>query len=702
MVNKTIKNKLEEKTSPKISIIVPVYNVEKYLQRCLDSLVNQTLKDIEIICINDGSKDNSYKILKDYAKRDKRIKVFTQDNSGPAKARNVGLKNATGEFIMFCDSDDEYTEDMCKDMLSCIKKQNVDLVMCNTTLLNREEKEITSKYYFPFSPGKYTVDDRIKIGINVYLWNKIFKKSIIDSYNIKFPEGHKSDDNLFIYEYVMVSDNIYILDEKLYYHYDIENSIMDLYNSKKIKLCDVLDKLDILINLYNFLQKYNIFVQNKKSFSYIFYTELFYAWIHVPEEFKKEFLTRSSEVVQNIKINNFLYNPSDLYKLKVIEVINNNNYLAAEKLLDFLLSTQNKARNKYLFAETVKPIFKEYCIPIVFNCDNNFVMYLSIALQSIIDNSSVEHNYDICILNEDISERNQEKLHRIFYKHKNFSLRFFNMKNISLQYNLSKYKTINHVKTAAYYRLFVPEIFKYYKKVVYLDSDIIVNCDIYKLIEKNIENYSCAAVRDFYISNIKEGNEFVFPGIIEYSKNILNISNFNKYFNSGVMIFNINKMNKFNYFDKFIKIAEINNKYFNDQNVLNSVLQDDVYLLDSSYNMQLNSGAILFIYCNLIPLNKIKILHFCSKYKPWNKSSLDQYDTIWWEYARKTPFYEEILMNLMNAKSTQNVKTQRPNNNNYPQFQYHHKLERIFSVKGLYTPNKKYKVLTIFGIKIKF
>lgn len=100
-----------EKITPKVSIIVPVYNVENYLRKCLDSLINQTLKNIEIICINDGSTDNSLSILEEYASKDERIIVINQENAGVSSARNRGLEIATGEYIAFVDADDSVTPD---------------------------------------------------------------------------------------------------------------------------------------------------------------------------------------------------------------------------------------------------------------------------------------------------------------------------------------------------------------------------------------------------------------------------------------------------------------------------------------------------------------------------------------------------------------------------------------------------------------
>ena len=113
---------------PKISIIIPVYNVEKYLAECLDSLINQTLKDIEILCIDDGSKDNSLEILNEYAAKDDRIKVFAQKNSGPGAARNLGIQHAKGEYLTFVDSDDWLKENAMEVVYNCAIEKNTDML----------------------------------------------------------------------------------------------------------------------------------------------------------------------------------------------------------------------------------------------------------------------------------------------------------------------------------------------------------------------------------------------------------------------------------------------------------------------------------------------------------------------------------------------------------------------------------------------
>lgn len=252
-----------------ISIIIPIYNAEKYLPKCLDSIINQTFKDIEIICVNDGSTDDSLNILNDYTAKDCRIKVFSQANAGPAKARNVGLTNSQSEFIMFCDADDTYEPDMCKIMLDTITANQTDCAMCNSNIISQNDRTYSDVYFNP--PLKGLINKKLH-KINVVLWNKIFRKSIIDKYNITFPDGFLHDDDCFWYKYALCSRNIYITTDKLYNYVIHSNSIIDNYNNHK--QANYFDRFYITKNLLEFAKKHQFFDQNKKALNTIYLGEL--------------------------------------------------------------------------------------------------------------------------------------------------------------------------------------------------------------------------------------------------------------------------------------------------------------------------------------------------------------------------------------------------------------------------------------------
>ena len=249
---------------PKISIIVPIYNVEEYLSVCLDSLCNQTYSNIEILCVNDGSIDDSERILESYVAKDKRIKFFTQKNAGLATARNVGLENATGKYIMFCDSDDYYQPNMCEEMINCIQSNDVDLVICACDFVIDVENNKRSLEYFHLKYfGKWPLTDIIKATTNVVVWNKIFKLDIIQKYHIKFPDGcYPAEDTAFTYSYLSVSKSIFSLNKQLYNYRIRKNSIMEkIYFQKQNK--QLFSYIDVFVFVINFLKRNNLFEENK-------------------------------------------------------------------------------------------------------------------------------------------------------------------------------------------------------------------------------------------------------------------------------------------------------------------------------------------------------------------------------------------------------------------------------------------------------
>ena len=254
-----------------ISIIVPCYNAEKYIAKCLDSLLAQTYVNIEILCVNDGSKDDTLTILQQYSIQDKRIKVFSQENSGPSAARNTGLKNVRSPYVMFCDSDDWYESQMCEKMLACLLENDVDIAVCDCNTVDEiglaRQKE-QAQYYHLDRSGKYLLDDRQIADLNTVLWNKIFKFELIKKNKIEFPPCFCHEDACFVYEYVCMAQSIFFCRDKLYNYVRRDGSVMgSFFNKKNEKVYDFIFSMDYL---YNFLKKNQIETNKLSLFVYLF------------------------------------------------------------------------------------------------------------------------------------------------------------------------------------------------------------------------------------------------------------------------------------------------------------------------------------------------------------------------------------------------------------------------------------------------
>lgn len=219
------------KHDPKISVIVPVHNVEKYLRQCMDSLVNQSYKNLEIICVDDASIDASYSILEDYRKVDSRVKILrNKTNLGLSASRNLGIDNSTGQFIMFLDSDDCYVNHTCEMMLKAITHNKSDVAMCNVSVFyeafSEKAKEDNKYFSNPFTGTLLLTPGVIAKITNVVAWNKIYRSDLIKSYNIRFPEGMLFESYPFWGAYTAVATKITFIDEALYRYRRRDGGIM--------------------------------------------------------------------------------------------------------------------------------------------------------------------------------------------------------------------------------------------------------------------------------------------------------------------------------------------------------------------------------------------------------------------------------------------------------------------------------------------
>ena len=217
---------------PKVSVIVPVYNVEKYLEKCLESLIHQTLKEIEIIIINDGATDSSPKIIERYTQKDSRIKTINQKNQGLSGARNSGLKIAQGEYISFIDSDDWVDQDFLEKLYNSAKNNNADIAM--TTIIRKREKIQKYRVHYIKENVYETLEEKIKacnIPTCCYVWNKLYKKNLLE--NMEFSINRYFEDMLWIPEIIKKANKIVTTRYTNYYYRVNNNSIVKKVQSPK-------------------------------------------------------------------------------------------------------------------------------------------------------------------------------------------------------------------------------------------------------------------------------------------------------------------------------------------------------------------------------------------------------------------------------------------------------------------------------------
>lgn len=222
-----------------ISIIVPIYNAEKYLNKCIDSLINQTKKELEFILINDGSTDRSEEIIKGY--KDKRIKYFKNKNQGIGKTRNFGIEKASGKCLMFLDSDDYLSEDACEVMYEKMEKEKLDLVICNFYQVTGNHKEEVRIKEFDNTSLKENKE--LLLEVNLSPWNKLYKSELIKKNNIKFIEDLKYEDAPFVVEAMDKAKEIGQIKSPLNYYVVHKNSETTVRDEKIFDIIKIMDKI---------------------------------------------------------------------------------------------------------------------------------------------------------------------------------------------------------------------------------------------------------------------------------------------------------------------------------------------------------------------------------------------------------------------------------------------------------------------------
>ena len=326
-----------------VSIIIPVYNVQEYLATCLDSVIKQTIKEKEIIIVNDGSTDGCYEILTKYKKEFPELIIINQENRGISETRNAGLRAATGEFVAFVDSDDFIEVNMFEKMYSVAKRENVDVVICDYILYNDitdkqksneniSDKEIIAKCI----SDKYIIEGIDKEGhidkiealkmfllndIKAYVWNKLHKRELFTENNILFPDFKVCEDTPVGFLLLAGSNKIYSMGEPLYYYRQREASLTKIFSIKAME-----DMLEGCYIMRDYLEKNPLLYEKLIHYYRIYMIKTLWVihnkyWMQFCETGEKSnyshFKKLVSKEVKGIKISEIIGNKKLTLKDKV-------------------------------------------------------------------------------------------------------------------------------------------------------------------------------------------------------------------------------------------------------------------------------------------------------------------------------------------------------------------------------------------------
>ncbi len=324
-------NSSEDKVNMILSIVIPIFNNEKYLKTLLESIINQTYKDLEIICVDDGSTDKTNIILKEYQNKDKRIKVLFQNHKGPASARNYGLENSTGEYISFIDSDDIVSLNLYTQITDIISKQKFDIVIFNAGFYDNKKRRTTKRLFFTTKTLKEYENEYSCLTYKNFKYlffeqesivNKVFKRSFLNENNIKFEENSNFEDRLFNFNSMLKAKSISVLNRRLYlYRYGHNNTMNSKIFAPNSKII-----FEVFLNTDN-MEKIILseYPELKEHFLDSTIQKYTYYFMHSPKKIQKEFYQKMRKKV--IKMTNSEFkdiNKSNLVLKKDLKLIERN------------------------------------------------------------------------------------------------------------------------------------------------------------------------------------------------------------------------------------------------------------------------------------------------------------------------------------------------------------------------------------------
>lgn len=347
----------EQANMPLISIIMPVYNTEKYLVTCLDSIITNTYKKLEIICIDDGSTDNSLDVLHHYAKKDSRIKVLEQKQKGPSAARNKGLEIATGDYISFVDSDDFVSWNAYEILSKVVNENEIDIVMFGANTFGsadvpnwiREKLDTRYQYYKNCDGCKVVIDEK---AARPFLWLHMIRRELFEiAPKIRFDESMElGEDQLVQFQYIPRANNIMVIEDKLYnYRISRSGSLMQMYSTRVNMKAET--HLKLAQNIIDAWKKEDLYENNEGMLSTFLVNFLYYSINELPEKSRKMHAKSIVDLFSKNKVRLYLMAEWEIPRYQEIVMWSENDSCDENRIEDLRRIIEQE---KYEIEETLK------------------------------------------------------------------------------------------------------------------------------------------------------------------------------------------------------------------------------------------------------------------------------------------------------------------------------------------------------------
>lgn len=608
-------------SGPQISVLVPVFNNAEYLHECINSIINQTLHDIEVIIIDDGSTDKqAVAIMDDFAKKDNRIRLIHKKNTGYGHTLNCGLLSAKGEYIGIVESDDYIISSMYEKMLSIAKKYNVYFVKCNSMRFYGEgknrtfEKLVTVKSKAHYNTILNTHKDPLLLKMYNTNTNGIFQRKFLYDNNIKFNEtpGASFQDNGFWFQTFLFATKFYCISD-FFYMIRRDNPNSSVFSKEKVYcICDEYSFIQNILSKDKNLEK--LFI---KMYYWKKYGNYLFSLKRVDEKYKESFLEIFASEFNDAYLRGYL-----------------DKGVFAEHW-DNLMNIISRKNSKKESKEKVN---------ICYISDEKYIIPTATSLVSLLDNTSDKSEYCIWLLHTNFSKSSIENF--LALQRKNVEIKIINATRFLDKLPKHHLITNKNVTNTALMKFYIPEIIPEVDKILYIDGDTLIITDLSELFAIPLADNLCCAVQDS-------------PWGLYAKKKIKEIYFSHFYFNSGVLLLNAKKIREMKISDSLIKCKEWLTTSLMDQDAFNYVMYGKINFLPLQYNVMIDAiyrhmlkGKITLDEINKKTksnytcfddiLKTAKIIHFGSYYKPWK-----YYDLIcaelWFQYFLRTPFVAEGL-----------------------------------------------------------
>lgn len=647
-----------------LSIVIPVYKVEKYLRQCLDSVLAQTFRDLEVIVVDDGSPDGCPAIVDEYAARDSRVKAIHQPNGGYGKAVNNGIARASGKYVGIVESDDFIEPTMFERLVETAERTGADLTRCTFSIFDGKRDFLWDEVRELNERDGDVIDPHREPGYFLYHsapWCYLYRRELFETVRLSESRGASYQDVTLVAEALLNAHSVAIVGAPLL-HYRMENGQGSSCTGGGRNLMAIVDRCEELrdyMKAHGFTdRRYTTMLCNKA----IRAVNWFYDRINA--EFRAEFFARMKNFFGSLAAMDIDWVSLPYYeRLWLWTVVadrpdlshpvllqHGNPSASVDAVLDAILSSMTGRDAEFtarLFG-ALQPAFADCDEALLFAADRNYLPYLSVAIASVIAHASEGAWYDIVVLVDfDLADAERERFEQMVHGRDGLSIRFFDIRRHFTYGFFTRLFVNRHLTASTYYRFAAPYVLWNYRCALWMDSDTVACEDVASVVATDLGDDYVAACRDLAVTS---GSFALFRNALACLR-ALGFTHEKDYICAGVMLFNLEAMRRDNIVPKLLETCAAHEFRMHDQDGVNLVCQGRIRHLDARWNFIAHDDPGIYPNAMQPQIRSLcsasaGIWHFAGNRKPWYHP-WRQYSFVWWKFARLSPYYEELVADMV-------------------------------------------------------